>query len=157
MVIFTDGACTGNGSKNAKGGFGVLVLDDADGSLIDCYQEFHTPTTNNRMELSAILWAFLKYGSKDMNNIPVIYSDSAYCINTYTIWMWTWERNGWIKSDNQIPLNLDLIQAYHKYWQMGYRIELRKVKGHSGIKENEMVDGLATGKLSINEVKKIYG
>ena len=47
----------------------------------------------------------------------------------------------------KIPENLDLIQAYYEWYQKGYRIDLRKVKGHAGQKWNEMADGLATGRI----------
>ena len=155
MIIYTDGACSANGSKNATGGFGVLVLDDT-GKFIDCHQEFSKGTTNNREEIKAILWAFLKYGTLEIWTPPTVYSDSAYCVNTFTIWMNAWERNGWLKSDNTEPLNLDLIKSFYNYQKRGYKIDLRKIKGHAGIKENEIVDGLATGKLSIEEVRKMY-
>lgn len=155
MIIYTDGACSANGSKNATGGFGVLVLDDT-GNFIDCHQEFSKGTTNNREEIKAILWAFLKYGTLGIWTPPIVYSDSAYCVNTFTIWMNAWERNGWLKSDNTEPLNLDLIKSFYNYQKRGYKIDLRKIKGHAGIKENEIVDGLATGKLSIEEVRKMY-
>ena len=46
--------------------------------------------------------------------------------------MFRWARNNWIKSDKKIPENLDLIQAYYEWYQKGYRIDLRKVKGHAG-------------------------
>lgn len=156
MIIFTDGACTANGKANAKGGFGVLVLDD-DGNFVDCHQEFCEGTTNNREEIKAILWAYLKYGASKIWTSPIVYSDSAYCVNTFTIWMDAWERNGWVKSDNTTPLNLDLIKIYYEYRRRGYYIDLQKVKGHAGIKENEIVDGLATGRLSIKKVREMYG
>lgn len=155
MIIFVDGACSANGSENATGGFGVLVLDDTS-KFIDCHQEFSKGTTNNREEIKAILWAFLKYGTLEIWTPPIVYSDSAYCVNTFTIWMNAWERNGWLKSDNTEPLNLDLIKSFYNYQKRGYKIDLRKIKGHAGIKENEIVDGLATGKLSIEEVRKMY-
>jgi ribonuclease HI len=60
--------------------------------------------------------------------------------------MYNWAANGWIKSDNKIPENLDLVQAYYNLIQKGYKCELLKVKGHSGNKWNEMADNLATGR-----------
>ena len=140
MIIYTDGACSGNGSANAVGGFGIIVLDDNE-NLITTHHEQVQNTTNNRMELSAILWAMIKYGSEQP--VPVVYSDSAYAVNTLTVWMWGWERKGWLKSDNTEPENLDLIQAFHKLWNMGYRIDLRKCHGHSGDHWNEQADKLA--------------
>ena len=71
--------------------------------------------------------------------------------------MFSWARNGWVKSDKKIPENLDLIQAYYDWYQKGYRIDLRKIKGHAGNKWNEIADQLATGKITSEEVIKIYG
>ena len=141
MICYTDGSCLGN---PGPGGFGVVVLDNNE-NLITTYSEQYDYTTNNRMELSAILWAFLKYGST--NNKLIIYSDSAYCVNTLTNWMFSWEKNNWKKSNNKTPENLDLIQPFFNYLQLGYNIELRKVKGHAENKWNNMADQLATGKI----------
>ena len=109
------------------------------------------------MELKAILYAFLNHWVKEENywnnNIPIVYSDSNYCVQTFNDWMFNWERKGWIKSDKKVPENLDLIQAYSDWYQKGYRIDLRKVKGHSGHRWNEMADGLATGKVAPNDYR----
>jgi len=138
MIIYTDGACSGN---PGPGGFGVVVLDD-DENLITYHSERSDNTTNNREELKSILWAFLRFGE----DAPTVYSDSAYAVNTLTSWMFNWAKNGWIKSDNKTPENLDLIKPFFEYWQKGYRINLRKVKGHAGNRWNELADRLATGK-----------
>ena len=111
-------------------------------------------TTNNKEELKAILYALIQYG--DEPNV-VVYSDSNYCVNTFTKWMYSWQRNNWIKSDKKSPENLDLIQAYYDFYNKGYRIDLRKIKGHVGHKYNELADKLATGKISEEEAMKKYG
>ena len=90
------------------------------------------------MELSAILWTFLKYGSK--NDKLTIYSDSAYCVNTLTNWMFSWEKNNWKKSNNKTPENLDLIKPFFNYFKLGNIVELKKVKGHAENKWNNMAD-----------------
>lgn len=77
---------------------------------------------------------------------PIVYSDSAYCVNTFNTWMFSWVNSGWYKANKQQPENLDLIQAYYELWLKGHRIDLRKVKGHAGNKWNELADQLATGK-----------
>lgn len=144
MICYTDGSCQGN---PGPGGFGVVVLDDNE-NLITYHSERNENTTNNREELKAILWAFLKYGKTaavDKNPLKV-YSDSAYCVNTFTNWMFSWEKRGWLKSDNQTPENLDLIIPFFKHLQNGNQIEIYKVKGHANNKWNEMADKLATGK-----------
>ena len=145
MIIYTDGSCNYN---PGPGGFGVVVLDDNE-NLILTHSERSQNTTNNREELKAILWAFLRYGVSAVagNTPPIVYSDSAYSVNTFTNWMFSWEKKGWLKSDNKIPENLDLIKPFFQYWQKGYRINLQKVKGHAGNQWNELADQLATGKL----------
>ena len=62
-----------------------------------------------------------------------------------------------MKSDNKPPENLELIKAYYDWYQEGYRIDLRKVKGHSDNKWNNLVDKLATGKISIEQLEKLNG
>jgi ribonuclease HI len=142
MEIYTDGSSLGN---PGPGGFGVVVLDN-EGNLILTHKERTENTTNNREELKAILWAMIQYGKPAAagSQPPVVYSDSAYCVNALTCWMFSWEKKGWLKSDNKPPENLDLIQPFFNCYQLGYRINLKKVKGHAGNKWNELADKLAT-------------
>jgi ribonuclease HI len=162
MIIYTDGSCCGNGKAQNNGGFGVIVVDN-DEKLLFNYNKRSENTTNNREEIKAILYSFLNYGVNIYNNsnfnieIPIVYSDSNYCVQTFNEWMFNCANHGWIKSDKKQPENLDLIQAYYDWYQKGYRIDLRKVKGHNGNKWNEVADQLATGKLTPEEVYKIYG
>lgn len=147
MIIYTDGSAHPN---PGPGGFGVVVLDNDENLLYTYSKQFEGKVTNNEMELKAILYTFFNHGVKinDWNmNVPIVYSDSNYCVQTFNEWMFNWARNGWIKSDKKIPENLDLIQAYYEWYQKGYRIDLRKVKGHVGHKWNEMADDLATGRI----------
>lgn len=67
--------------------------------------------------------------------------------------MWIWERNGWLKSDNKTPENLDLIREYFNlYSKEGYRIQLQKCKGHNGVLGNELADKLATGRITAKKI-----
>ena len=158
MIIYTDGSCLGNGKDHNTGGFGVVVLDNNE-NLLYTYSKQCADTTNNREELKAILYAFLNHGVKlnDWNmDVPIVYSDSNYCVQTFNDWMFNWERKGWIKSDKKVPENLDLIQAYFDWYQKGYRIDLRKVKGHAGQSGNELADKLATGEIKTFEEAKMF-
>ena len=141
MIIYTDGSAHPN---PGPGGFGVVVCDD-NNNIITTYSKQTNHTTNNREEIKAILWSLLTYGKS--NEEVIVYSDSNYCVQTFTSWMFGWARNGWVKSDKKIPENLDLIQAYYNALNEGYKINLKKVKGHAGNKYNELADGLATGKV----------
>ena len=152
MIIFVDGSCQGNGKANSKGGYGVVVCDD-NGKLIDAYGHWETNTTNNIQEIKAILWALIHYG-KD-KEIPIVYSDSSYCVSTFNEWMYGWARHGWLKSDQRPPENLELIQTYYNLLQEGYKIDLRKIRGHNGHEGNELADALATGKKCAEDVVNI--
>ena len=153
MTIYTDGSCLSNGSSENTGGFGVVVLNDNE-EFLTCYQKKGVNTTNNREELKAILYALLEYGK--MRPAPIVYSDSAYCVNTLTQWIFGWARNNWLKSDNKPPENLDLIKAYYNFLEIGYQIDLRKIKGHNGHEWNELADQLATGSLCSEYVERKY-
>lgn len=151
MIVYTDGSAHPN---PGPGGFGVVVCDDG-GNILDAYAHQQDRTTNNEQELKAILYVLIKYGK--LYPTPIVYSDSSYAINTYSMWMYSWANRGWIKSDNKIPENLDLIKTYYNLCSQGYRIDLRKVPGHKGIKGNEIADKLATGKITVEEVINKYG
>ena len=146
ITLYVDGACSKNGREGAHGGFGVVVVEDD--NIIDAYQEFSDDTTNNREEMKAILWALNKYGSLGFE-VPVVYSDSAYSVNTFNNWMFSWKRNGWVKSDRKTPENLDLVKEYYNSLK---KIDLRYIKGHVGHKYNEIADKLATGKMKMEDV-----
>lgn len=156
MTFYTDGSCVGNGKANAKGGYGVVGVEND--SVRFARAKRCEGTTNNREELKAILYVMLNYGVKcdDWGQPPVVYSDSAYCVNTFNEWMFNWAGKGWIKSDKQVPENLDLIQTYYEWYKKGYRIDLRKIKGHAGHEWNELADQLATGHITEEEVYSTY-
>lgn len=156
MICYTDGACSSNGSADAVGGFGVIILDDNE-NYCGCYHKQNKGTTNNREELRAILWTLITFGKDEQ---PIVYSDSAYAVNTLTQWCWGWRNKGWLKSDNKEPENLDLIKAWCAYWDRGYRIDLRKCVGHSTNHWNNQADKLAVaakegaGQTIINFLKE---
>lgn len=156
-TFYTDGSCCKNGKVGSHGGYGVVGVDENDKvQFVRSKSEINT--TNNRQELKAILYVMLNYGVKfdGWGQPPVVYSDSAYCVNTFNEWMFSWAKKGWIKSNKQVPENLDLIQAYYDWYMAGYRIDLRKIKGHAGHKWNELADQLATGCISEKEAYTTY-
>ena len=157
IKIYTDGSAHPN---PGPGGYGIVVVDENE-QLIDCISFQTSKTTNNAMELSAVLEAFLKYGvipsEEDFfSELPIIYCDSYYVVETYKTWMFNWARNGWIKKDKKVPENLEIIKQFFDHWQKGYRIDLQQIRGHKGIKGNEFADRLATGKLTTQDVYQLY-
>lgn len=91
----------------------------------------------------------IKYGKRD--ELVTVYTDSSYALNTLTSWMFQWADQGWITNGGKVPENLKLIQAYYKLYNNGYRINLQKIKGHNGHKENEYADALATGRIKLEK------
>lgn len=165
-VIYTDGSARGNGKADAKGGFGVVVCqawgDEGEENFVPIkfYQEEEDGTTNNRMEMKAILWALENYGkppegkeSQWSSLMPIVYSDSSYAVNTFTAWIHGWKRNGWVRPHNKPVENLDLVKKWDELTSQGYRIELCHCAGHTGNKWNELADGLATGRIKVNELE----
>lgn len=106
------------------------------------------------MEMSAILWALKNYGDRFPS--PIVYSDSAYCVNSFTVWIYGWKANGWKKAGNKKLENLDLILQYDELTSQGYKIDLIKCDGHVGITMNEYADDLATGRLAAATLKERY-
>ena len=139
MIIYTDGSCIKNG---AEGGFGVVITDN--NTVLKTYSERFKDTTNNQMEMKAILWAIHYIIDNNISDKVIIYSDSQYAISSFRDWAPSWERNGWIRSRGEPVLNLELVQEGYKLLNEYGNIILKKVKGHDGIEFNEIADQLAT-------------
>ena len=146
-IYYRDGSATGNGTENSIGGFGIVEVDENNNILWE-YQENNLKyETNNSMELTAILYALNHIEIEEASfTKPIIYSDSAYCVNLINDWMYSWERNGWKRPKNQEVKNLNLIK---QIFELADLAEIRKVKGHSSNKWNEYADKLATGEYKI--------
>jgi ribonuclease HI len=165
IIIYTDGSTLKNGNKDAVGGFGVVVCQGEpkqkieDYKVIAAYAERAEGTTNNRMEMSAILYALKNYGvSADDFHSPIVYSDSMYCVNSFTTWIKGWKAKGWVRAKNQPLENKDLILEYDRLTtQEHLTIDLRYVKGHNRTIWNELADQLATGRKTAEEVMQEYG
>ena len=141
MKIYTDGSA--HPTNPGPGGLGIVVCDDNNNIITTISKHFNTIITNNQMELLALLIVLKLYGKQ--NDIPIVYTDSSYALNTYTNWMFGWARKGWVKSDNKTPENLNIIKEYYDLLNQGYKINLQKVKAHAGHTANELADQLARG------------
>lgn len=132
--IFTDGACKGN---PGKGGWGVLLRA---GEHERELSGSDPATTNNRMEMTAVLRALeaLK-GPCEVR----LHTDSRYVIDGMTKWIFGWIKKGWKTADNKPVKNEDLWRALVDAARP-HRIEWIWVKGHDGHVENERVDKLAS-------------
>ena len=131
--IYTDGACKGN---PGIGGWGVLLAHG--GKTRELFGgEAHT--TNNRMELTAVIRALeaLKRHCKAR-----IHTDSQYVQKGITLWIHAWKKRGWRTADKKPVKNIDLWQQLDELAQR-HDIEWIWVRGHSGHDGNERADALA--------------
>ena len=138
IEIYTDGSCI----KDNKGGFGIVITEN--NQILDTYSERYNDTTNNQMEMKAILWAIHYIIDNNITDKVIIYSDSQYAISSFIDWAPGWERNGWVRSRGEPVLNLELVQEGYKLLGDYGNIILKKVKGHNGVEFNEIADMLAT-------------
>lgn len=134
VEIYTDGACSGN---PGAGGWGaILRYGDIEKEL----SGGESDTTNNRMELTAVIEA-LKALKKSCN--IVLYTDSRYVMDGVNEWLPNWKANGWRTSNKKTAVkNVDLWQLLESLIG-NHKIKWVWVKGHNGHPENERVDKLA--------------
>lgn len=143
LEIYTDGSSLGN---PGKGGWGVVMTSG--GKVVFELGGYEVNTTNNRMELCAVIQA-LKYISarQDLTHNIIIHADSSYVLLGITTWIHNWEKNGWKTANKKPVLNQDLWQeliALVRQAKKSVRIKFSKVKGHAGVTYNELADKIAT-------------
>jgi ribonuclease HI len=133
VEIYTDGACRGN---PGPGGWAALLSSGEREKELSGAEGL---TTNNRMELTAVIRALeaLKRPSEVR-----IYTDSEYVRRGITEWVRSWKTRGWKTADRKPVKNQDLWERLDAL-AAGHEIEWRWVKGHSGVPGNERVDRLA--------------
>ena len=132
--IFTDGSCDPN---PGIGGWGAVRV--ADGEIIEERFGGAPYTTNNRMELTALIEAFMMLAAGEA---AAIYSDSNLCVRTVNEWAAGWEKRGWRKKDGEIA-NLDLVQTLYGLAQEHPEAEVQWIRAHVGSRWNEYADALA--------------
>ena len=143
--IYTDGSCRKN---PGPGGWGMLVMNEEDTKVLFYEYDSAEMTTNNRMELSAILCA-LQYAEEYPDDTFIIYSDSAYVVNSCNEWMRNWAANNWKNSKKVTVENVDLMKEIYSYISRDFpNFEIRKCSGHTGEVGNELADAVATGTWS---------
>ncbi|MEJ2400723.1 MAG: ribonuclease HI [Xanthomonadales bacterium] len=133
VVIYTDGACSGN---PGPGGWGSILMYNGHRRELSGGDK---TTTNNRMEMMAVIQALeaLKRSCR-----IVIHTDSTYVMKGMTEWMDSWKRRGWKTAGKKPVKNVDLWQRLDEAMAR-HDVEWRWVRGHSGVPENERADELA--------------
>jgi len=141
VTIYTDGACSGN---PGAGGWGAVLMH---GNHKKEISGFDKETTNNKMELTAVIEALLTL--KAPCHVE-LYSDSAYVVNAIKQgWLENWKKNGWVGADKKAVKNIDLWQKLDALMQI-HDVNFNKVKGHADNEFNNRCDALATGEIAKN-------
>ena len=138
--MYTDGACLGN---PGPGGWGIVV--ERGGARIHTAFGHEPETTNNRMELQAIIEAY-HYAEREMPESEAtvtIHTDSQYAVNGINDWMQGWIRQGWRKSNGKPVVNQDLWLELEGLRRARELIRVEWVRGHAGNAGNELADQLA--------------
>ena len=133
VEIYTDGACSGN---PGPGGWGSVLLYNGHRRELSGGER---ATTNNRMELQAVIAAM------EVLKRPchvTIHTDSVYVMKGMTEWLVQWKRRNWRTASKQAVKNVELWQRLEQVLAP-HKVRWRWVKGHSGIEENERADALA--------------
>ncbi len=133
IVIYTDGACSGN---PGPGGWGAILMSGHHRKELNGGE---ANTTNNRMELMAAIAAL--EALKRPSQIE-LHTDSNYLKDGITKWIHGWRRNGWKTADKKPVKNVELWQRLDEA-RARHEIDWRWVKGHAGETENERADELA--------------
>ena len=139
VIIYTDGACSGN---PGPGGWGSILMYKGNKKEISGGLD---NTTNNVMELTAVIEALklLKFPCE-----VEVYSDSAYVVNAFNQkWIYGWLKNGWKNSSKEPVKNKELWQELYEFTKM-HNITFIKVKGHADNEFNNRCDELARNAIS---------
>ena len=134
VTIYTDGACSGN---PGPGGYGAILMA---GKYKKELSGGEPNTTNNRMELKAVIAALqaLKRPCR-----VTLYSDSQYVVNMIKQgWLDRWKRNGWMRSKTEPAKNVDLLEELDRLLQT-HQVEMDWVKGHADNPYNNRCDEMA--------------
>ena len=133
--IFTDGSARPN---PGPGGWGCVYVENG----VVTSQAFgaEEDTTNNRMELTALIAA---YKLVPTDTQLTIYSDSELCVNSLTKWAAAWKKNGWKRKGGPIK-NLELVQKLYALYLQHPNVTLEWIQAHNGWLWNEYADSLAT-------------
>ena len=143
IVIYTDGGCSGN---PGPGGWAFVVSEN--GEIREYRSGGDQSTTNNKMELTAVINA-LEYAKANCERDVVILTDSQYVKNGITVWIHSWKKNGWRTSSKAPVKNVEYWVTLDKL-NDELNVDWQWVKGHAGIKYNEICDSLCQKQIKSN-------
>jgi ribonuclease HI len=140
-IIYTDGGCSGN---PGPGGWAFVLRLPAEGGLET--REIlgsggEAETTNNRMELRAVIASLEEAERRAPGAAVVVYTDSQYVKNGMGSWIASWKRNGWRTSDRKPVKNRELWEELDSVADR-VKPKFRWVEGHAGVEGNERCDAM---------------
>ena len=142
VVLYTDGACSGN---PGPGGWGAILTYSGKELELSGYEP---ETTNNRMELTAVIEGLSAL--KEQCGVTVV-SDSKYVVDSVEKgWLYNWRRRGWKNSKKEVPPNLDLWQKLIVLLER-HDVVFEWIRGHQGHPYNERCDKLAVSRVRNEE------
>lgn len=145
-LLFTDGACSGNPGKGAWAFVAIELREDLSKSPVFEMAGYEDHTTNNRMELMALMSAIRWLAKKDFDQ-AAIWTDSKYALEGLRSWMFGWQKRNWLTQEGNPVSNKDLwqeaLQLEKDLGPLWKKIKLEKLPGHHGILGNERCDQLA--------------
>jgi ribonuclease HI len=136
--VFTDGSASPN---PGPGGWGAVYVKDGD--VIAQAYDASPQTTNNRMELTALIHGF---DLVPPGEPTTVYTDSKLCVDTITKWAPGWERAGWKRKTGPVQ-NLDLVKQLYARAKAQPELRLEWIRAHNGSRWNEYADSLSTAYL----------
>jgi ribonuclease HI len=134
--VFTDGASEGN---PGPGGWGAVYVEDD--HIVDQAHGSEPHTTNNRMELAALIHGL---GMLPSDSTMTVYTDSQLIVNIVTKWADGWKAKGWTKKSSGPIANLELVKEAHALYKQRPGVGMEWIKAHNGNRWNEYADALAT-------------
>ena len=154
FTIYTDGGCSGNKrNSGCQGAWACIILDPGNNEIGKAFQAENN-TTNNRMEMTAIIKGLellknmtaVLYGGTKFHDCVVV-SDSKYVINNFEEYLPEWKKNGWRKSGGGSVINVDLWKKICSLFPEFKSFKFKWVKGHSTNRFNQEADALVRSLL----------
>ena len=144
IIIYTDGACSGN---PGAGGWGVVVINNTD---IEKFNGYEKDTTNNRMELMAAIQGIAK---QEIGSKIILYTDSKYVKDGISAWVVNWKKNNWLTSAKKPVKNKDLWERLDTLCE-SYQVAWKWVRAHQEDFSDETMYNNMADELARDGIKK---
>lgn len=155
LELWTDGACEPN---PGTGGYGFVIVNPKTGVTIERGGGPFLDTTNNQMEMLAVIRGLNLIHRRAGPRSVLVMSDSKYVVDGITSWIHGWKRKGWVTAGGKLVKNAGLWQKLDSARSNHELVAFQWVKGHAGTVYNEMADRLACdGRNSQQGAKRLNG